>query len=890
MKKRALFTLLMVAAVSSYASSTEVVIFSDDFSGGAATNLNGQAPDVRPGGETWVAVSSPSYFKADGSFVGGGTGGTRGGSATLAFTPEDGRVYTLDASVTGVTGDGNWIGFGFAQGQSTAGSVNDRFVQGNVIGKAWMLLKGDATGSENSALMNGTASNEPWATYTQENPGGDMLMRIVLDTMGGAGNWSATWYAKRPADPDYAIILATTNLLDETISSVGFAVSGPTVSGSIESFSLIVPAGDVRGPYTADANTLHLWHMDESNPGPAAPASGVTDSFNLTPGGGAMLGNLAYAGFGTGGVSGQVDYDDGGAFGAAAFAEMPDYFAETPVYMGGAFNMDQLGEPCAAGWQEVRSCGVRLHIHPVGWRGQWSALGPTVCPNYVSLSFLYEYDISDPRTGNWDNFAEIATVESYDMTCEAAFCNFTGLEMLDNRAQLVADMTNMVSGPLHDRGIFFFFMFSPVYSGEIVSRTPDLLADDYWIQVAQDCQADGIGLDFPPGYWASATWRNNLLAFIADAKQYGFPVLLAASIRNATDVNDLKTYCAGLAANNALPDAWNINMWHSDGGPLTPETNPDDSEAGSMTGAALWLYRNGYASNAIPDAGVQPVNPSPADMSIGVSPSTILSWATNACTVEKQVYFGTNASEVANATTADLQYKGATAGTTFAPGPLTHSTAYFWRVDDIGPEGVFSKGDVLQFTTIYGLPFAETFEASDPSMAGTLGPLDGQHGWKGSPSDSAEVQNTEYYGGAQACSAAYAEVSQAFTNDGDRVSLTFRLKPTFMNDVVPPAPDCAAMFWVNQDGHLTAYDGLEINTSTAVTLTEGTWVYFEVLLDYAAQQWSLSANGTNVIERYAFHDPHAALNTLLFQSGRACHVDDIDVREYSSQSTLIIVK
>jgi len=301
MKKRALFTLLMVAAVSSYASSTEVVIFSDDFSGGAATNLNGQAPDVRPGGETWVAVSSPSYFKADGSFVGGGTGGTRGGSATLAFTPEDGRVYTLDASVTGVTGDGNWIGFGFAQGQSTAGSTDARFTQGNVIGKAWMLLKGDATGSENSALMNGTASNEPWATYTQENPGGDMLMRIVLDTMGGAGNWSATWYAKRPADPDYAIILATTNLLDETISSVGFAVSGPTVSGSIESFSLIVPAGDVRGPYTADANTLHLWHMDESNPGPAAPASGVTDSFNLTPGGGAMLGNLAYAGFGAAG-------------------------------------------------------------------------------------------------------------------------------------------------------------------------------------------------------------------------------------------------------------------------------------------------------------------------------------------------------------------------------------------------------------------------------------------------------------------------------------------------------------------------------------------------------------------------------------------------------------
>jgi hypothetical protein len=32
--------------------ATPITIYSDDFSGSSATNLNGQAPDVRPGTET----------------------------------------------------------------------------------------------------------------------------------------------------------------------------------------------------------------------------------------------------------------------------------------------------------------------------------------------------------------------------------------------------------------------------------------------------------------------------------------------------------------------------------------------------------------------------------------------------------------------------------------------------------------------------------------------------------------------------------------------------------------------------------------------------------------------------------------------------------------------
>lgn len=55
----------------------------------------------------------------------------------------------------------------------------------------------------------------------------------------------------------------------------------------------------IVGPYSADADTLHLWHLDEAHPGPATPASGVSGSFNLAPLNGATPGASAFPGFGT---------------------------------------------------------------------------------------------------------------------------------------------------------------------------------------------------------------------------------------------------------------------------------------------------------------------------------------------------------------------------------------------------------------------------------------------------------------------------------------------------------------------------------------------------------------------------------------------------------------
>ena len=208
--------------------------FSDNFDGDAATDLNGTTPDVTAGGAAWVAASN---FKADGSFA-----SATGGSATLAFTPADGFVYTLDASLAGITaaiGDINWIALGFANGQSADGGISYRFVNGNdVEGRAWMLARGDNSSNPNVAHTIGSADPSPWTGALANANGGDLDMRIVLDTTGGTGNWTATWHAKRPADGSYTEVRSTTTLTSEDIDSVGFAVSNTGVSGTIESFSL----------------------------------------------------------------------------------------------------------------------------------------------------------------------------------------------------------------------------------------------------------------------------------------------------------------------------------------------------------------------------------------------------------------------------------------------------------------------------------------------------------------------------------------------------------------------------------------------------------------------------------------------------------------------------
>ena len=225
------------------------IIYEDDFSGSGAADLDGTTPDTTTGGETWVANTN---FKADGSL------GSSSSSATLAFTPVDGLVYTLEGSLGTLTGGGQWVAVGFANGQPDASGTDTRFISNNnapatdnVIGLAWIFGRGDASVNANRAFLGsdptvtggsvGTADGADW-TSSGNISGGNLDLRIVLDTTGGAGTWTVTWLVDTTPDTDavddFVVVRATTSLLSEDIDSVGFATSGGLTSGQISSFSL----------------------------------------------------------------------------------------------------------------------------------------------------------------------------------------------------------------------------------------------------------------------------------------------------------------------------------------------------------------------------------------------------------------------------------------------------------------------------------------------------------------------------------------------------------------------------------------------------------------------------------------------------------------------------
>lgn len=230
--KKFILTAMVIVAIATVTVNAGV-LFSEDFSGGTG-DIDGTTPDVTTGGATWVAGS---VFNADGSVEQGA------GSMTLAFTPLNGQVYTLDASVSGVSApvnDFDWLALGFADGQSSASTTSSRFVNGSTpLGVAWMLFRGYIDSPHpNKTHTDGSNNPVTWTSLTDLTDSVDM--RIVLDTTAGTGTWAATWYAKAPVDSSYSEVGATMVLTNQTISSVGMALSGLGVTGTVESFSLTV--------------------------------------------------------------------------------------------------------------------------------------------------------------------------------------------------------------------------------------------------------------------------------------------------------------------------------------------------------------------------------------------------------------------------------------------------------------------------------------------------------------------------------------------------------------------------------------------------------------------------------------------------------------------------
>ncbi len=164
------------------------MIYSNAFNG-SASSVNVKAPTMSTNyagatSSAWWNVlsnSATSYIFAN------GTVGTSLTSALMPFTPEDGFVYTLTASVTVPTMTaGQWITMGFAEYNPLLNTAPDpRFGSTYVNGNPWTYLTegsgGDfffptrATSTGNATLMSSAG------TYT---------VQLVLDTTGSS--WAAS--------------------------------------------------------------------------------------------------------------------------------------------------------------------------------------------------------------------------------------------------------------------------------------------------------------------------------------------------------------------------------------------------------------------------------------------------------------------------------------------------------------------------------------------------------------------------------------------------------------------------------------------------------------------------------------------------------------------------
>ena len=210
-------------------SQAATIIYQDDFSGGTG-NLAGEAPDVRLGSETWIALSgggASGAFRANGTSITGGSGGS-----FLQFAPSAGNVYKLSASIDVTVSSANWISIGFSNGTSG----NDFIVDAN--GAAVVTGGGGDDNDVFTFLGDGVSSQ---AAFDLNNDGLSEIDIILDATDADAANWTMEFIvggssirgpltkASGSGDGSWA-----------DISHVG--ISHNDVAGIVESFELsIIP-------------------------------------------------------------------------------------------------------------------------------------------------------------------------------------------------------------------------------------------------------------------------------------------------------------------------------------------------------------------------------------------------------------------------------------------------------------------------------------------------------------------------------------------------------------------------------------------------------------------------------------------------------------------------
>jgi len=288
---------------------------------------------------------------------------------------------------------------------------------------------------------------------------------------------------------------------------------------------------------------------------------------------------------------------------------------------------------------------------------------------------------------------------------------------------------------------------------------------------------------------SNSPWKGDVWNFSLPPKTAYFP--LPADGAEFVDLNVRPTWTAGYGAKlhyvvfgEDFDEVSNTDMGKINGtttynpGPLklakTYYWRVDESDGFQTYKGQVWSFTTLGAVSG----------PNPADGEVDVKPSIILSWVAGAVADSHDVYFGTDADAVANATSASSEYKGpkALGEESYDPGQLTLNTTYYWRIDEVNDASSDSPwaGNVWNFTTgdFFVIDDFEDYDAGENQIwyswldglgygapgTDSYNPGNGTGAAVGDETTATYTEETIVHGGLQSMPIAYDNNKQGYSN------------------------------------------------------------------------------------------------------------------------------
>ena len=126
--------------------------------------------------------------------------------------------------------------------------------------------------------------------------------------------------------------------------------------------------------------------------------------------------------------------------------------------------------------------------------------------------------------------------------------------------------------------------------------------------------------------------------------------------------------------------------------------------------------------------------PNPADGATGLFPAPTLKWNVGQEAINHQVYLGTSAADVEDGSAETSQ--GEVTTDSFTAPILRSSTTYYWRVDEIKPDGTATPGEVWSFSTEDGVTEKVVRQWWNGISGTAVSALTGSSGYPNNPTGS----------------------------------------------------------------------------------------------------------------------------------------------------------